>query len=77
MTNPIARRLTELPGISVDELNKVAWLTAIDADATREELLAALHLAERAVHETAEQEASVFDTLAEVPHYRLGTFQVA
>ncbi len=64
-------RLTELPGISVDELNEVAWLTAIDADATREELLAALHLAERAVHESGEQEASVFDTLAEV-QFHLG-----
>jgi membrane associated rhomboid family serine protease len=62
-------RLAELPGVSLAELNKVAWLTAIDPDSTRTELLSALHLAERAVHETGQQEASVLDTLAEVQFY--------
>lgn len=72
--NYVARhiaRLTEIPGVSVDELNKVAWLTAIDDDATLIELKAALHLAERAVHETGEDHPTVLDTLAEV-QFHLG-----
>lgn len=62
-------RLAQLPGVSVAELNKVAWLTATDEDSSRDELRAALHLAERAVHETGQQDASVLDTLAEVQFY--------
>lgn len=59
-------RLTELPGVSLNEINNVAWRTAIDDDATRVELLAALHLAKLAVEETGEEKATVLDTLAEV-----------
>ncbi|MBW2267831.1 MAG: rhomboid family intramembrane serine protease [Deltaproteobacteria bacterium] len=72
--NYVARhiaRLTELPDVSFAELNKVAWLTAIDPDATRVELLAARYIAERAVHETGHQQAAVLDTLAEV-QFHLG-----
>jgi membrane associated rhomboid family serine protease len=67
--NYVARhiaQLTELPDVSADELNKVAWLTAIDDDATRIELQAALLLAERAVLETNREHPTVLDTQAEV-----------
>ncbi len=59
-------RLAELPGVSLNDINNAAWRTAIDDDASRVELLAALELAELAVRETGEQKATVLDTLAEV-----------
>jgi hypothetical protein len=61
-----AARNARLPGISPDELNNHAWMIAISPDVTREELEAALLLAERAVSETQRSEATILDTLAEV-----------
>jgi hypothetical protein len=61
-----AARTARLPGISPDELNNYAWTIAISPEVTREELEAALLLAERAVVETHRLEATILDTLAEV-----------
>ena len=61
-----AARKARLPGISPGELNDHAWMIAIAPDVTREELKAALLLAERAVSETQRSEATILDTLAEV-----------
>jgi len=61
-----AARKARLPGISPGELNNHAWIIATAPDATREELKAALLLAERAVSETNHSDAMVLDTLAEV-----------
>jgi membrane associated rhomboid family serine protease len=61
-----AARIARLPGISPDELNNHAWTIAIAPEVTREELEAALLLAERAVTETHRSEATILDTLAEV-----------
>jgi membrane associated rhomboid family serine protease len=61
-----AARKAQLPGISPGELNDHAWMIAIAPDVTREELEAALLLAERAVAETHRSEATILDTLAEV-----------
>ena len=66
-----AARKARLPGISPGELNDDAWMIAIAPDVTREELEAALLLAERAVSETQRSEATILDTLAEV-HFGLG-----
>jgi hypothetical protein len=60
-----------LPGISPGELNDHAWTIATAPDATRDELEAALLLAERAVAETDRSEATLLDTLAEV-QFQLG-----
>jgi membrane associated rhomboid family serine protease len=59
-------RIANLPGISPEELNNQAWFVAIDERSSREQLLAALSLAERAVRETDRREATVLDTLAEL-----------
>jgi membrane associated rhomboid family serine protease len=61
-----AIRKSRLPGISPVELNDYAWMIATAPDVTREELEAALELAERAVMETARSEPTILDTLAEV-----------
>ena len=61
-----AARKARLPGVSPGELNDHAWMIAIAPDVTREELKAALLLAERAVLETQRSEATILDTLAEV-----------
>jgi membrane associated rhomboid family serine protease len=61
-----ATRKARLPGISPDELNNHAWMIATAPGVTREELEAALLLAERAVAETHRSEATILDTLAEV-----------
>ena len=61
-----AARTARLPGISPDELNNYAWTIAIAPEVTRQELEAALLLAERAVAETGRMEATILDTLAEV-----------
>jgi membrane associated rhomboid family serine protease len=61
-----AARTARLPGISPDELNNYAWAIATAPDVTREELEAALQLAERAVLETNREEPTILDTLAEV-----------
>jgi membrane associated rhomboid family serine protease len=61
-----AARYAQLPGIGASELNDHAWMIAISPRATREELEAALRLAERAVLETHRSEAAVLDTLAEL-----------
>jgi rhomboid protease GluP len=61
-----AARKAALPGISTTELNDYAWMIAISPKVTREELEAALLLAERAVTETHRSEATILDTLAEV-----------
>ncbi len=61
-----AARKARLPGISPSELNNHAWMIATAPEPTREELEAALLLAERAVSETNRSEATILDTLAEV-----------
>jgi membrane associated rhomboid family serine protease len=61
-----AARKARLPGISPEELNNHAWMIATAPDVTRDELEAALLLAERAVLETGRSEATILDTLAEV-----------
>ncbi len=61
-----AVRKSRLPGISPVELNDYAWMIATAPEVTREELEAALLLAERAVTETARSEPTILDTLAEV-----------
>jgi hypothetical protein len=61
-----AERLARLPGISPFELNDRAWYIAISPDPTREEMEAALLLAERAVFETERSIPGILDTLAEV-----------
>jgi membrane associated rhomboid family serine protease len=61
-----AERLAHLPGISPFELNDRAWYMATSSDPTRQELEAALVLAERAVFETERAVPGVLDTLAEV-----------
>jgi membrane associated rhomboid family serine protease len=61
-----AARKARLPGISPGELNDYAWMIATAPEVTREELEAALLLAERAVTETHRSEATILDTLAEV-----------
>jgi membrane associated rhomboid family serine protease len=61
-----AVRTARLPGVSPDELNNYAWTIATAPEVTREELEAALLLAERAVTETHRSEATILDTLAEV-----------
>jgi len=66
-----AARKARLPGISPGELNNHAWVIATAPEVTREELEAALLLAERAVTETQRSEATILDTLAEV-QFRLG-----
>jgi len=59
-------RIAELPGIPAQQLNDGAWFVAIDEKSSREQLLAALALAERAVRETDRREANILDTLAEL-----------
>ena len=59
-------RLARLPEISPEELNDRAWMIAIAPDSTREQMAAALKLAERAVAETDRREPTLLDTLAEV-----------
>jgi membrane associated rhomboid family serine protease len=66
-----AARLAQLPGIPAEELNNHAWLIAIAPDSSREQMEAALLLAERAVAETGGREATMLDTLAEV-QFQLG-----
>ena len=61
-----ATRYAQLPGIGARELNAHAWMIAISRAPTREELEAALRLAERAVAQTHRSEADVLDTLAEL-----------
>jgi len=61
-----AKRWARLPGISPAQLNDHAWMIATSRDPSREELEAALLLAERAVLETDRSEATILDTLAEV-----------
>lgn len=71
-----AARIARLPGISTDELNNHAWLIAIDRESTRDQLEAALLLAERAVVETQRNDPTLLDTLAEVL-FQLGRPQLA
>lgn len=71
-----ATRIAGLPGISPDELNNHAWIIAIEPGHTREQLKAALALAERAVAETEGEEATILDTLAEV-QFQLGRSEQA
>ncbi len=66
-----AARLVDIPSIAAEELNNHAWLIAIDPAHTREQLKAALSLAERAVEDTDGEEATILDTLAEV-QFQLG-----
>jgi len=69
-------RLAHLPNISAGELNNRAWIIAVDPDSSREELEAALLLAERAVEETQRAEAAMLDTLAEL-QFQLGRAEQA
>jgi tetratricopeptide (TPR) repeat protein len=71
-----AERLAHLPGISPFELNDRAWYIATSSDSTRQDLEAALLLAERAVFETERAEPAVLDTLAEVL-FRLEQYEKA
>jgi membrane associated rhomboid family serine protease len=71
-----AARLARLPGISAHELNNYAWVIAIRPDSTREQLEAALLLAERAVAETERRDPTLLDTLAEV-QFQLGHPELA
>ena len=71
-----ATRLAGIPGLSPDELNNHAWIIAIDPGHTREQLKAALALAERAVEETEGEESTILDTLAEV-QFQLGRAEQA
>jgi membrane associated rhomboid family serine protease len=64
-------RLWNHPGADPEALNFVAWEIAVDPGSSHEMLDAALDLAERAVHDTARQQAHILDTLAEV-HFQLG-----
>ncbi len=64
-------RFASLPGVTPEELNNRAWFVAIDPGSSRENLEAALLLAERAVNETARQDAPILDTLAEL-QFQLG-----
>jgi membrane associated rhomboid family serine protease len=64
-------RLGSLPGATAEELNDAAWMIAIDERSSPELLEQALHLAERAVDDTAHAEPRILDTLAEV-HFQLG-----
>jgi membrane associated rhomboid family serine protease len=59
-------QLARLPDATVFDLNERAWYVAIDPEATREQLEAALQLAERAVAESERGEPNVLDTLAEL-----------
>jgi membrane associated rhomboid family serine protease len=79
--DPIARyttRLARLPDISAVELNDAAWIlaTATNPAPSREVLVAALALAERAVSATDREEPTILDTLAEV-HFQLGEVAAA
>jgi membrane associated rhomboid family serine protease len=71
-----AERLAEMPEISPGDLNDHAWRIAIDPDATRAQMEAALRLAERAVAETQGLEPALLDTLAEV-QFQLGRSDLA
>jgi membrane associated rhomboid family serine protease/uncharacterized coiled-coil protein SlyX len=64
-------QLARLPDVTALELNNQAWLVAIDEDSTREQLTAALQLAERAAAETDRGEPNILDTLAEL-EFQLG-----
>ncbi len=66
-----AERIARLPGMTAQELNNYAWTIAIKPESTREQLEAALHLAERAVATTRRGDPTLLDTLAEV-HFQLG-----
>lgn len=66
-----AARIATVPGIPAGELNNHAWLIAVDPLHTREQLRAALALAERAVAETEGEDSTILDTLAEV-QFQLG-----
>jgi hypothetical protein len=69
-------RLAHLENISPGLLNDFAWSIAIDPEAKREHLEAALLLAERAVAETERGEAAMLDTLAEL-QFQLGQPELA
>ena len=71
-----AERLARLPGMTPQELNNYAWLIAIKPESTREQLEAALLLAERAVAETRRSDPTLLDTLAEV-QFQLGRPELA
>ena len=58
-------------GMTAQELNNYAWTIAIKPESTREQLEAALKLAERAVATTRRGDPTLHDTLAEV-HFQLG-----
>ncbi len=70
-TAEYAARLVRIPGIEPETLNNQAWVIAIDPGHTREQLKAALALAERAVEATEAEESTILDTLAEV-QFQLG-----
>ena len=66
-----ATRLAALDGITPEDLNNHAWFIAVDPDASRAQMEAALLLAQRAVDETEGRQATMLDTLAEV-QFQLG-----
>jgi hypothetical protein len=59
-------RMANVPGITPEQLNDVAWSIATAPDPTEAELQVALGLAERAAEETEYAEPTILDTLAEV-----------
>lgn len=64
-------RLAELPEISADVLNNLAWTVAVDPESSPELLATALELAQRAAAETDRERPEILDTLAEL-HFQLG-----
>ncbi len=71
-----AQRLARLPGMTAQELNNYAWVIAIQPESTRDQLEAALLLAEQAVAKTQRRDPTLLDTLAEV-QFQLGRPELA
>ena len=69
-------RFAGFPEARPVELNNLAWMVAIDPEATDAQLWAALALSERAVAETQRSEPNILDTLAEL-HFQLGDPEAA
>jgi membrane associated rhomboid family serine protease len=66
-----AARMAALPGAAAEDLNNLAWTIAIGREPAREELEAALPVAERAARDTKNREGQILDTLAEL-QFQLG-----
>ncbi len=71
-----ARVLLLVPNVTALRYNEIAWRMATESDATHEELLIALEVAERAVYDSDRMDPDILDTLAEV-QYVVGDQQAA